>query len=52
MSCNGIFYWRATAAVAAARFQWRPYLQAKLQRRRQELTQTTPDQTVDDEAVY
>ncbi|KAK9106857.1 hypothetical protein Syun_022868 [Stephania yunnanensis] len=25
---------------------------AKLQRRRQELTQTTPDQPVDDEAVY
>ncbi|KAK9098771.1 hypothetical protein Syun_025816 [Stephania yunnanensis] len=25
---------------------------AKLQRRRQELTQTTPDQSVDDEAVY
>ncbi|KAK9159697.1 hypothetical protein Syun_006038 [Stephania yunnanensis] len=27
-------------------------LQAKLQRRRQELTRTTPDQPVDDEAVY
>ncbi|KAK9098968.1 hypothetical protein Syun_026013 [Stephania yunnanensis] len=27
-------------------------MQAKLQRRRQELTQTTPDQPVDDEAVY
>ncbi|KAK9118976.1 hypothetical protein Scep_017069 [Stephania cephalantha] len=26
--------------------------EAKLQRRRQELTQTTPDQPVDDEAVY
>ncbi|KAK9169841.1 hypothetical protein Syun_001981 [Stephania yunnanensis] len=28
------------------------HLKAKLQRRRQELTQTTPDQPVDDEAVY
>ncbi|KAK9132937.1 hypothetical protein Scep_012465 [Stephania cephalantha] len=27
-------------------------MQAKLQRRRQELTQTTPDQPVDDEAMY
>ncbi|KAK9095116.1 hypothetical protein Scep_026585 [Stephania cephalantha] len=29
-----------------------PIQKAKLQRRRQELTQTTPDQQVDDEAVY
>ncbi|KAK9166922.1 hypothetical protein Scep_002113 [Stephania cephalantha] len=27
-------------------------MQAKHQRRRQELTQTTPDQPLDDEAVY
>ncbi|KAK9100396.1 hypothetical protein Scep_023826 [Stephania cephalantha] len=32
--------------------QWRVGFVDKLQRRRQELTQTTPDQPVDDEAVY
>ncbi|KAK9142507.1 hypothetical protein Syun_011907 [Stephania yunnanensis] len=38
--------------VPLYKFLLRTSIEAKLQRRRQELTQTTPDQPVDDEAVY
>ncbi|KAK9166718.1 hypothetical protein Scep_001909 [Stephania cephalantha] len=43
--------WLAKTAIGTVELS-QSIIQAKLQRRRQELTHTTPDQPVDDEAVY